>query len=135
MSMSRKAESSVEFMALFGILMVFFVLFLGFLGNNSLGIRQTTVFQSARNVLDTSIDEINIASRIDGYHKMFNLPDALSEGYAYSLSYNNSMRTITITWNGGIIVGSMTTGNMTGSLHAGDNTISNTGGKVTVNEG
>jgi hypothetical protein len=133
---SRKAEASIEFMVFFGIIMVFFVFFLGIIGNNNNDIRTSTVFASAGNVLNVVVDEINTASRIQGYHREFVMPDVLSDEEPYNVTYNTSLRIVRVAWGGGYnVIGNIITSNVTGSFKSGYNRIENTQGGVVINAG
>lgn len=135
MSMSRKAEVSTEFIAFFGILLLFFVFFVGIVGINSKDISDSTMYTNAEKILDTVTNEINTASRIEGYYREFSIPDKLSDGETYSITYDTDLRMITIEWDQGKnIIKNIITNNVTGNVNAGNNVIKNTYGEVKINE-
>jgi hypothetical protein len=142
MSTSRKAEASIEFMVFFGIILLFFVFFLGIVGVDNNDISESSVYANAESILNTVVNEINTASRVQGYYRVFSIPDKLSSGELYAVNYSTAFRTVIVEWDKnattGIrksVVGNMITNNVTGSVHAGSNRIENNDGRVSINEG
>jgi len=134
MSMSQKAEVSTEFIAFFAILLLFFVFFIGIIGINNRDISESTIYTNAGKILDTVTNEINTASRIEGYYRDFSIPEKLSDGENYSIVYYTDLRIIKIEWGQGKnIIENMDTNNVTGSIIAGDNKIKNEYGEVKIN--
>jgi len=134
----QKAEASIEFMVFLGILLLFFVFFLGIVGMNNNDISESTVYTSASNILNTVVNEINTASRIEGYHREFSIPDSLPNGEKYNITvYNNTeLRMVKIEWNKGkSITENIDTANVTGNASAGNNKIENLNGEVYINAG
>jgi hypothetical protein len=136
MSRLLKAEASLEFMTFFGILLLFFVFFLGIVGTNNRDIQESTISAKAENVLGTVVEEINTASRIEGYHREFSLPSELPNGNAYTISYNTTLRIVQIMWGSGRnVIRNIVTNNVSGNIVTGYNRIENLNGKVRINEG
>lgn len=136
MSMSQKAEVATEFIIFFSILLLFFVFFVGIIGVNSSNISESTVFASAGKILDTVKNEINTASRIEGYYKKFYIPENLPNGNTYNITYNATLGMIEIEWDEGKnLIGNIITSNITGNVSTGYNIIKNIEGKVNINEG
>jgi len=135
MSMSRKAEVSTEFIIFFGMLLIFFVFFVGIVGMNSNEIGESAIYTNAGKILDTVTNEINTASRIEGYYREFSIPETLSDGEAYSVTYYTDLRMVKIEWDQGKnIIKNIITNNVTGSVNPGSNKIKNEGGEVKINE-
>lgn len=133
MSMSQKAEVSTEFIVFFGILLLFFVFFVGIIGMKNNDINESTVYASANNILDTVVNEINTASRIDGYHREFFIPESLPNGETYNITYNTNLRMVKIEWDQGRnIIGNIETENVVGNVSAGYNRIKNVNGEVNI---
>jgi hypothetical protein len=133
MSTLRKAESSIEFMSFMGILLVFFVFFVGIIGMSNSDIGESTVYTSANNILNTVVNEINTASRIDGYHREFFIPESLSDGEAYNITCNTNLRMVKIEWDQGRnIIENIETENVNGNVSAGYNRIENVNGEVNI---
>ncbi|MFH1229666.1 MAG: hypothetical protein V1678_04565 [Candidatus Aenigmatarchaeota archaeon] len=142
MSTSRKAEASIEFMVFFGIILVFFVFFIGIIGVDNNDISESTVYANAGSILNTVVNEINTASRMQGYYRVFDIPIKLSSGKLYNVTYNNTFRTVTVEWDKNMttgikksVIGNIMTNNVTGSISAGSNRIENHDGRVSINEG
>lgn len=134
--MSQKAEVSTEFMVFFGILLLFFVFFTGIIGVNSNNIDESTVYASAENILDTVANEINTASRLDGYYREFSIPEKLSDGEDYNITYNTTLGMVRIEWDQGkSIIGNIITSNVTGNVSGGSNMIKNIDGRVNISAG
>lgn len=72
----KKSQSAIEFIIIFGVILIFFVLFMGIIkGNQNDKIKENKeiVFQNI--VLDVR-DEINIAAGAsEGYYREFDVPD------------------------------------------------------------
>jgi hypothetical protein len=131
--MLLKAEVSTEFMVFFGILLLFFVFFVGIMGTNSNDISESTMFASARNILNTVTNEINTAARIQGYYRKFFIPQKLSNGETYNISYDNNLRMVKIEWNNGKnIMANIITDNLNGNITPGTNVIKNLNGVVNI---
>ena len=134
MSTSQKAEISTEFIAFFAIILLFFVFFVGIVGINNRNIGESTVYTSAEKILDVVTNEINTASRIEGYYRDFSIPKNLSDGESYSITYYTNLRIIKIEWGDGKnIFDNIDTNNVTGNIVAGDNKIKNEYGEVKIN--
>lgn len=132
----RKSEASIEFVVLIGILLLFFVFFIGITGVNNRDISESTVFANARNILDTVTNEINTASRIEGYYREFFLPERLSNGEVYYITIYTNLRMVKIEWtNKKNIMSNIVTENVMGSVNPGVNVIKNEKGIVKINEG
>ena len=133
MSMLLKAEVSTEFMVFFGILLLFFVFFVGIMGINSNDIGESTMFASARNILNTVTNEINTAARIQGYYRKFFIPEKLSNGETYNISYYTNLRMVKIEWgNGENIMANIITDSLNGNITPGVNVIKNLNGVVNI---
>jgi hypothetical protein len=131
--MLLKAEVSTEFMVFFGILLLFFVFFVGIMGINSNDISESTMFASARNILNMVTNEINTAARIQGYYRKFFIPGKLSNGETYNISYDNNLRMVKIEWNNGKnIMANIITDNLNGNITPGTNVIKNLNGVVNI---
>jgi len=132
--MLRKSEASLEFMVFLGIILLFFVFFLIIIGLNNNDIRESTIFANADNILNTVTNEINTASRIQGYHREFFIPEKLVNGEAYTITYNNELRIVKIEWSGGRnVMGNIITNRVNGIINAGYNKIKNLDGEVSIN--
>jgi hypothetical protein len=125
----------MEFVVFVGILLVFFVFILGITGVSNRDMGQSTTFTSASNILNTVTNEINTASRIDGYYREFYIPMYLSSGENYSIKIIKDVRLVQIDWDGKNAVSSIYTWNVTGNVTSGTNKIKNDGGIVRINEG
>jgi len=133
--MLQKAEVSTEFIACIGILLLFFVFFVGIIGIKNQDINESIVFKNAQNILNIVTSEINTASRIEGYHREFSIPDKLLNGETYNVTYNKNLRMVKIEWsNGKNLISNIITGNITGNITVGNNRIENVGGEVKINE-
>lgn len=133
MSMLLKAEVSTEFMVFFGILLLFFVFFVGIMGINSNDIGESTMFASARNILNMVTNEINTAARIQGYYRKFFIPEKLSNGETYNISYYTNLRMVKIEWgNGENIMANIITDSLNGNITPGINVIKNLNGVVNI---
>ncbi len=133
MSMLLKAEVSTEFMVFFGILLLFFVFFVGIMGINSNDIGESTMFESARNILNMVTNEINTAARIQGYYRKFFIPQKLSNGETYNISYYTNLRMVKIEWGDGKnIIANIITDNLNGNITPGTNVIKNLNGVVNI---
>jgi hypothetical protein len=131
----RKAEVSTEFMVFIGILLVFFVFFVGIIGANNNDINDSTVFKNAENILNTVTNEINTASRIEGYYRNFFIPEKLIDGENYSITVYEDLRIVKIEWdNGKNIMNNIQTENVEGNVTPGNNNITRTDGVVKINE-
>ncbi len=131
--MLLKAEVATEFMVFVGILLLFFVFFVGIMGINSNDISESTMFASARNILNTVTNEINTAARIQGYYRKFFIPEKLSNGKTYNISYDNNLRMVKIEWNNGNnIMANIITDNLNGNITPGTNVIKNLNGVVNI---
>ena len=134
--MSRKSEASIEFMIFLGLLLVFFVFFIGIVGVNNNDIGESTVFASAGNILNTVANEINTASRIQGYYREFFIPERLSDGETYNITYDTNLRIVEIEWDRGRnVIENIITNNVTGNVSAGYNRIENLDGRVSISAG
>jgi hypothetical protein len=135
MSTLQKAEVSTEFMVFIGILLVFFVFFTGIIGVNNIDIDESTVFANARNILDIVTNEINTASRIEGYYREFYIPEKLVSGDEYNITIYTSLRMVKIEWNGmKNIMNNIQTENIQGNVTPGINKIQRENGIVKINE-
>jgi len=135
MSTLQKAEASTEFMIFIGILLVFFVIFIGIVGVNNNEINDTTISKNAENILNTVSNEINTASRTEGYYREFYIPEKLINGENYSITVYNSLRLIKIEWDSGRdIVANIQTENVQGNVTPGTNNITRENGVVKINE-
>jgi hypothetical protein len=132
----RKSEASIEFIVLIGILLLFFVFFIGITGVNNRDISESTDFANAGNILDIVTNEINTASRIEGYYREFSLPEKLSNGEVYYITIYTNLRMVKIEWsNKKNIMSNIVTENVMGSVNPGTNLIKNYQGTVKINEG
>jgi len=132
---SRKSEASIEFIVLIGILILFFVFFVGITGVNNRDIRESTVFTNAKSILDIVINEINTASRIEGYYREFHIPEKLSNGETYTMTIYTDLRMVKIEWNSNKnLMSNIVTENIIGSVNPGTNVIKNEKGIVKINE-
>lgn len=130
---SRKAEVSMEFMVFIGILLLFFVLFIEVVGVNNRDIDESTISTSAGNILDTVVNEINTATRIQGYYREFFIPLRLSSGDDYSITIYTDLRMVKIEWDDGKnIMSNIVTENVIGNVTPGKNIIKNINGEVNI---
>lgn len=135
MSTLQKAEISTEFMVFIGILLVFFVFFIGIVGVNNKDINDSTVFISARNILDIVTEEINTASRIEGYYREFYISEKLVDGESYSITIITNLRLVKIEWDEGKnLLSNIQTENVQGTVNPGTNKIRRVNGIVKINE-
>ena len=133
---SQKAEVSTEFIIFFGVLLLFFAFFVGVIGMNNNDINESTMYASAKNILNTVVNEINTASRINGYHREFFIPESLPNGETYNITYNTNLRMVKIEWSQGRnIIGNIETENLIGNVSAGYNRIENLNGGVNISAG
>jgi hypothetical protein len=137
MSTSHKAEASIEFLVFFGILLVFFVFFLGILSVKNNDINESTVTSSANGILSAVVNEINTASGIDGYHREFSIPNSLANGENYTINLYPSLRMVEIKWsNQRNAISNILTENVTGAIQPGTTAIKikSENGVVKINE-
>jgi len=133
---SQKAEASIEFMIFIGILLVFFVFFMGIIGVKRMDIDESTVYSNARNIINTVANEVNTASRIEGYYREFFIPERLADGETYNITLYPSLRIVKIEWNDGKNIFSyLQTENIQGNFTSGTNKIKRSNGMVLINEG
>jgi len=131
----QKAEVSTEFMIFIGILLVFFVFFTGIIGVNNIDIDESTVYTNARNILDTVTNEINTATRIEGYYREFYIPEKLVSGDEYNITIYTSLRMVKIEWDGmKNLMNNIQTENIQGNVTPGINKIQRENGIVKINE-
>jgi len=129
----QKAEASAEFMVFIGILLLFFVFFVGITGVSNKDIDESTVFTNAKNILDTVTNEINTAARIEGYYREFYIPEKLSNGESYSVTIYPSLRLVKIEWSEGKnLISNLITQDVQGEIKPGKNKIKNDGGMVII---
>ena len=126
-----KAQSSVEFMILIGVMFFFFmgVLFViyGNISDKNKANLDTLIVDLASSVKN----EISIASTAgDGYTRSFNIPGLLI-GNEYSISINAS--SIYVRTNDGKHAVALPVANVTGQIMKGDNVIKNVNGTVFLN--
>jgi hypothetical protein len=132
--MSHKAEASIEFVIFIGILLVFFVFFVGISGVNVRDIDESTVFKNAENILNIVTGEINTASRIEGYYREFYIPEKLVNGDEYSITIYNDLRMVKIEWDEGKnLMSNIQTNNIQGNIVRGTNKIMRENGMVNIN--
>jgi len=131
---SLKAEVSTEFMVFIGILLVFFVFFVGIVGVQNMDISESTVFTNARNILDIVTNEINTASRIEGYYREFYIPEKLSNGEVYNITIYKDLRLVKIEWESGKnLMSNIQTENVSvTNVNSGTIKIRNEGGMVII---
>jgi len=129
-----KAEVSTEFMVFIGILLVFFVFFVGIVGVKNMDISESTVFTNARNILDTVTNEINTASRIEGYYREFYIPEKLVSGEVYNITIYKDLRLVKIEWESGKnLMSNIQTENVSvTNVNSGTIKIRNEGGMVII---
>ena len=131
---SQKAEASIEFMTFIGILLVFFVFFIGIVGVNTRDIDESTVYSNAKNIVNIVADEINTASRIDGYYREFYIPEKLVSGDAYSITIYTSLRLVKLEWDERKnVMSNIETENIQGVVIAGTNKIKRENEMVKIN--
>ena len=134
MLMSHKAEASIEFVIFIGILLIFFVFFVGISGVNVRDIDESTVFKNAENILNIVTGEINTASRIEGYYREFYIPEKLVNGDEYSITIYNDLRMVKIEWDEGKnLMSNIQTNNIQGNIVRGTNKIMRENGMVNIN--
>jgi hypothetical protein len=132
--MSHKAEASIEFVIFIGILLIFFVFFVGISGVNVRDIDESTVFKNAENILNIVTGEINTASRIEGYYREFYIPEKLVNGDEYSITIYNDLRMVKIEWDEGKnLMSNIQTNNIQGNIVRGTNKIMRENGMVNIN--
>jgi hypothetical protein len=128
----RKAEISVEFVVFIGILLIFFVFFFGIIGVKTRDINESTVFTNAQSIADKIADEINIATRFEGYYREFYIPEKLISGDNYSVTIHEGFRLVEIRWNGKNAMSNLVTENIDGEINLGNNKIRNEGGVIII---
>jgi len=126
---SQKGEVAVELLVFVGIMLMILVFFIALIGTRIIETNESRLLTKARNIVDTISNEINIASRIEGYYREFYLPERI-DGDTYSIIIHEELRTVEILWDGKNMLSSFATGNITGSVKAGKNTIKNEGGVI-----
>ena len=131
----QKAEASIEFVIFIGILLVFFVFFIGISGVKLRDIDESTVFKNAENILNVITNEINTASRIEGYYREFYIPEKLVNGNDYNITIYKDLRMVKIEWNEGKnLMSNIQTNKTQGNITAGINKIKREDGMVKINE-
>jgi len=128
----RKAEISVEFIIFVGILLIFFVFFFGIIGAKTRDINESTVFANAQSIADKIADEINIATRFEGYYREFYIPQKLVNGNTYSITFYKDLRLVEVKWDGKNVMSTLVTENISGSINLGSNKIRNEGGVIII---
>ena len=131
MSISHRGEVSIEFMFFVGIIVLFFTFFLGIVGMKTNDVNDSTMFYEAQSLSDRIADEINIATRFDGYYREFNLPSKIMNSYDYTVLFHNDIRMVEVRWGEDFsVLSTIMTGNVTGSVHAGKNSLKNENGVI-----
>ena len=131
----QKAEASIEFVIFIGIILVFFVFFIGISGVKLRDIDESTVFKNAENILNVITNEINTASRIEGYYREFYIPEKLVNGNDYNITIYKNLRMVKIEWDEGkSLMSYIYTNNTQGNITAGINKIKRENGMVEINE-
>lgn len=128
----HKAEISVEFVVFIGILLTFFVFFFGIIGAKTRDINESTVFANAQSIADKIADEINIATRFEGYYREFYIPQKLVNGNTYSITFYKDLRLVEVKWDGKNVMSTLVTENISGSINLGSNKIRNEGGVIII---
>jgi hypothetical protein len=129
---SRKSEVSVEFLFLIGIILFIFVTVDILVGLRIRDINESSVYLEAQKISQNIANEINIATRIDGYYREFEIPRTLPNGKNYSVHINNDFRLVEIRWDGKISASRIMTENVSGSVTPGINRIRNDRGMIII---
>jgi hypothetical protein len=131
MSISQKGEVSLEFIILVGIILVIFTSMVAVIGIKNQDIRYSSEYESAQEIADAAAAEINTASRIDGYYRVFELPQNVGSSN-YSIEIKNELRMVRVSWENGVRDSSIMTENVAGDIMPGLNVIRNSGGVVII---
>lgn len=132
MSISRKAEVSIEFLVFIGIIFAFFVFFFGIIGVKTKEINEASLFDDAQKIADRIADEINIAARFEGYYREFYLPRTLINGENYSIIFHKEIRIVEVKWGDNSAMSSLVTRNISGELGVDYNMIRNENGVIII---
>ncbi len=128
----RKAEVSIEFLFLVGIILFIFVIVDVLVGLRIKEINESSISLEAQKIVRSVANEINIATRIKGYYREFELPKNLPNGENYSISINKDFRLVEIKWDNKISVSKILTENITGIVKPGVNRIRNEEGLIII---
>ena len=129
---SRKAEVSIEFLVFVGIILVFFVFFFGIIGGKTKEINEISLYSNAQSIADKVADEINIASRFEGYYREFKIPEKLLNGDNYTIIFHDNIRMIEVAWEDSSLMSTVVTENVSGNISPGINKIRNQNGVIIV---
>ena len=129
---SRKAEVSIEFLVFVGIILVFFVFFFGIIGGKTKEINEISLYSNAQSIADKVADEINIASRFEGYYREFRIPEKLLNGNNYTVIFHGDLRMIEVAWDGNNFMSTVDTQNVSGNISPGINKIRNQNGVIII---
>ena len=128
--MTKKAQSAIEFLALFGMALFFFITFLLAVQTNIADNVKKKIDISLREVALTVQDEVALASASsDGYSRHFVLPNGI-EGIAYEINILEDSVYIRIEDRHAIVLPVF---NVTGDVVMGDNFIRKIDGVVYLN--
>ncbi|MFA5174471.1 MAG: hypothetical protein WC438_04795 [Candidatus Pacearchaeota archaeon] len=127
----KKAQSSIEFMILVGVVIFFLVVFLGAIQgsmSDKLKEKQSIMVQDLASSVQ---DEINLASKSsDGYYRNFNIPEKIN-GRDYSIEILEEMVYVKTNDNKNALA--LPLASVTGNVVKGENIITKQNGEVVLN--
>lgn len=127
-----RAQSSMEFFALFGLALIAVIIFVGLSANEIKEFQDEKEYLLIKDLGMKLQKEIAIASSVeDGYRRSFTIPSTLESGISYSINNSNS----SITINSSKSAFSAALQPVVGNFTIGTNTIRKMGSIVYVNTG
>jgi len=133
MLMLRKAEVSIEFIVLVGLMLLIFTFMVMVIGLKNQDITETMIYSDAQRIADTIASEINTASRIEGYYREFDIPEKIANVEDYHVDINKDFRIVQVKWGSNENkVSTIVTENVTGIPEPGTNMIRNNEGEIEI---
>jgi len=127
----KKGQSAIELVIVIGAVMLFFVTFLGVLGQNISEKTQQKRVEAVQELASLVQNEIAIAAGAsEGYQRTFNVPNLIL-GRDYTISVEDSFLFLKTT-DEKIALG-LPVQNLTGSIQKGDNTIKKLNNQILLN--
>jgi hypothetical protein len=128
-----RGQTSMEFLAFFGILLGILVVFSIFSFYRNAELQARAADAAGWNVCKLVAGELNIAAAVgDGYTHSFYLPARLENSREYLVWLNAGEKTVEAEWEGGDCLLPVTAASAQGEFNAGQNSVSNRGGVVYV---
>lgn len=127
----KKAQTGLEVMAYFFMILVIFSASYIFLTSRTLSAMNSGANEEARGIAAKVASEISAAvAEGDGYSKSFKLPDSV-KGASYNVSVEKGI--VFVDWSKTAATSHTVADNVTGNFTPGWNTVKNKGGIILVN--